>query len=166
MLAALALSEYFDGLVSELDLKIEIVIRDNIHDQELVGRVNLVRDEFIVAIRECEALNTAHRSKQDKSVAAAAVKVEPPQQFVSYCFFIETSEPGERHEVAPLSSWSNLLDFLGTRLVVVDSYLSREQIKCFQEILKFTPCNYYNAKKRDGELLFELNAEVCVFFFD
>jgi hypothetical protein len=146
---AFNMSEYLENLVKDLDVRIDILIRDNKHDKEMVVRINVIRDEFIAEIRECEAAN------------AEGLDTD---HLASFCFFIEAVKQ-EKSDIDS-SKWSNLLDYLGFRLVVVDSFLTRKQIVCFQEILKFTDCDYYGFKQGDLDIFFQLNDEVspCLFF--
>ena len=49
------LCEYFDNLISRLDLVVEKLIIANIHDKNLEAGFNKQRDEFIKEIRYVEA---------------------------------------------------------------------------------------------------------------
>jgi hypothetical protein len=160
---ALKLSEHFDGLISDLDLKVEILIRDKIHDEELVSSNNRAKDEFIREIRECERVNmVALRKRQQTTSAKDHLVVKDEELFTSYCFFIET-EKEEKSEV----HWNRVVGGIGFRLVVVDCYVTNEQISCFHEILKFTPCHFYGGRDRDKgkEKFFYLNSEVNRIFY-
>ncbi len=149
---ALNLSEYFDGLVSELDVRIETLISDNIQDHELVSKMNLVREDFIRQIRDCQSINMTNLP----NIQANTSQPTNNELFKSFCFFIDVDkEEAEVH----LSKWNNVVAFIGWHLIVLDTYLAPAQIQCFQEILKFLPCNYYDVKERDKNVFFEVNAQ-------
>ena len=51
------LHEYFDTLVSRLDLAVETAISENHHDVNLMNELNNKRDAFINEIRDVQAFN-------------------------------------------------------------------------------------------------------------
>jgi hypothetical protein len=86
-MSKLKLSNYFDWLLSELDLSAESSIRDNIKNDELVAKFDSQRAEPIKAIRECEAENM--------KLAPSRVDLNESELFPTFCFLIEMHEKGK-----------------------------------------------------------------------
>ncbi len=53
----LRISQYFNNLVSEIDLKTELALIYYKNDQALTSKINAKRETFLKEIRECEAFN-------------------------------------------------------------------------------------------------------------
>jgi hypothetical protein len=143
----LRVSEYFDGLVRELDLKVEHFIRDFKSDAHLVASANLQRERFIKEIRLCEAVNLQRLAnttpgQQDEGMINDVCDSDElsPSLFCTFCFFIELEDRIECYDEYGKSTvvkYRPLESSVGLRLIVCDSYLSKAQIKCFQELLNF-----------------------------
>jgi hypothetical protein len=82
----LKVCEYFDNLISDLDLAVQTVIKYNYHDRNLVDGLNKQRDEFIKEIRELEAYNL--RSISDMNLKQGEV-LSDEDHFTKFCFFIK-----------------------------------------------------------------------------
>jgi hypothetical protein len=173
------LSDYFDGLVSDLDLQVELYIKKNIHCQRLVDEVNATRNVYIAEIRSCEAYNmsllnvnndsvleeSSQQTKQpNKPESAMNVTVVDENAstellFKRFCFIIELYKDSVENEHF---SW---------RLFSTDRFLKPGEITSFQEMLKFTvECSRVNfdlkLAKCSLERLFtdvDLNPEVNKF---
>jgi hypothetical protein len=140
------LSDYFDGLVSDLDLQVELFIIKNIHCQRLVNEVNATRDVYIAEIRACEAYNmslliknndhelgesqqwTTQPNKPELATAVTVMDENASTEllFKRFCFIIELYKESVGDEQF---NW---------RLFSTDRYLKSGEIISFQEMLKFT----------------------------
>jgi hypothetical protein len=167
------LSDYFDGLVSDIDLQVELFIRNNLHCEQLVDEANAARDAYIAEIRECEAYNMSLLTdeKDDKldepqqqitqpkepelnpAVAATDENASIELLFKRFCFIIELykGRVGDEH-----FSW---------RLFSTDRYLTPAEIISFQELLKFTVNDTRNYLPSSGaissNISFNLNLARC-----
>jgi hypothetical protein len=115
-------SEIFDSVLNDVDLRVEQYIIDNIHNLQVVDKINKWRDMWIKEIHECLAHclsfldNEPHRLPNE-------------QRIKRYCFlvesFVHTIDSGQ-------FPW---------RLISTNTYWTSAQVKCFQEILNFTPAS-------------------------
>jgi hypothetical protein len=135
------ISKYFDDLIIELDIHVETLIQANHRDEELVAKINKLRQEFIEQIRECAEYNLEHLEGKSN--------LSDEDMFKKFCFFIRVESDVYRTETIhedeycmgyeySLINKDGLDSLIELRLVVVDKYLTSGQIECFQEILKFS----------------------------
>jgi hypothetical protein len=116
----LEVSEIFDCVINDVDLRVEKFIIDNVDNLQLVNEINQWRVVWIKEIRECEAHclffldNEPHRLSNE-------------QRIQRYCFLVmscvHTMECGQ-------FPW---------RLISTDKYWTPAQVKCFQEVLNLSP---------------------------
>jgi hypothetical protein len=118
--------DYFDGLVSKVDEKVERYIVANQDNQPRIDEVNAIRDKWIKELRECEAFDLAQCQADSK-------KEEPPVEdsvlFIKFCFVVEV-----HGDVLASGRFT-------WRLISTDMYLSAEQVACFQELVKIIDYN-------------------------
>jgi hypothetical protein len=144
---------YFEGLLGEIDTRCDLLIHENCRDLELVARIDQVRDEYAQEVTEC----------MGQSVRRASGLLQGTEDRVllfdtAFCFTVNIERESRRGQC------EDTVGLMGFRLVVVDAYLSRAQISCFEEILKFTPAFYYEIKEKAKEALFVLRSEAILFF--
>ena len=112
----LEVSQIFDNVVSDIDLRVEQFIQDNSYDQALINEINLVREDYIKEARDCEAYNLSLLDGQ-------VVRLSNEERVKRFCFLIESfTDPA----MSALFSW---------RLVSTDMYLTSGQIICFQALI-------------------------------
>ena len=115
----LRIINYFDALVSQVDLQIELYIAGYQHvanSQTYIDKLNLTREEWIAEIRECETFNLAHCQHNKEPIQDKIL-------FKRFCFIFE---------------WNRnvLNDGLFTfRLISTDMFLSENEIRCFQVVI-------------------------------
>jgi hypothetical protein len=160
------ITNYFDELTRDLDIKVERLIRDNNNDDELVANINRLRETFIAEIRACEAINLAHHPSHFQQASESKKKEEEKPLFVSFCFFIRIcQEKSADGALLPCYiNCENMAAYIGFRLVVVDKYLSRAQIRCFEELIKFTPNFLLGIKEKEKDLFFDVMSGVSCFY--
>jgi hypothetical protein len=117
----LEVSQYFEALVSELDLHVELFIKDNIHNEPHVAEINKVREAWLKEIRECEEQNLSLLLENETQL------IPNEERCKRFCFLVEVVM--YTTENCPFC-W---------RLVSTNRYLKPGEIKCFQELLKFIP---------------------------
>jgi hypothetical protein len=135
----LKIIEYFDSLVSKIDLLVELYIDDNLQNQTLVDKVNKARLEWLKEIEDCLKFNISKctETKED------APPIEDTELFERFCFLIEFN--GDVL-MSGRFTW---------RLISTDMYLRPGQIEFFQEVLKFT--NIDHEKENIDEPLTTIN---------
>ncbi len=147
----LRIETYFSGLRHELNCLFESLMSENERDFELVTRLKLVRGDYFKETLECEAENKRRLESLQNSSNMANEDL-----FVAFCFLVSI----DRHRMLTLVHQESIIDLIGLRLVRVDKYLNRDQIYCFQEMLKFTPCFYYQTKEKEKETFFVVKTKV------
>lgn len=120
----LEVSQIFENLVSDVDLRVEQFIHDNQNDQVQIDEINRVRKEYIQEIRECEAYNLSFLDGKH-------IRLSNEERIKRFCFLIESF-------MDPVKS-----ALFSYRLFSTDIYLTNGQIICFQELLKFMPDSIY-----------------------
>jgi hypothetical protein len=113
----LEISDYFDSLRSELDLKTELFIDKHINNDTLVSTANATRQVCLGKIHECEK------------------KSNDGELFPQFCFLVNF----HHHDEHEIKEWSHTQPSLNIHLIVTDRHLTRAQIDLYQTILKFTP---------------------------
>jgi hypothetical protein len=162
------INDYFDELTCELDLRIERLIRDNCNDEELTDNINEVRDTFLAEILACQAQNLTRFTPTVRQPAGGRSKWEDDDDdgdeekeplFTSFCFFIHVcADKSVDAALTPcyINCQAMAAAFIDFRLIVVDKYLTRAQIRCFEELLKFTPNSLFGIKEKQKDLLFDV----------
>jgi hypothetical protein len=136
----LRIANYFIDLKNKTDLLVEIYISDNQHDQVCIDEINNAREAWIKEADECQAYNLAALEMNENKDELVADE----QLFKRFCFLINSNADLETTGC-----------FTG-RFISTDVYLRPGQIKCFQELLKFTSIkNYYLYE----QMLFEQTSE-------
>jgi hypothetical protein len=118
--AKLAISDYFDSLVSDIDLQAECLM---IHEPENERRINSIRDKFLTRIRDVEKLNMRHIEHLAASNRIEAAEIE---LFKETCFLVgknALSEAGLQFQDIDLGL-----------LVIVSENMSYEQIEMFKSL--------------------------------
>jgi hypothetical protein len=128
----LKLNNEFEALITDLDVQVELFLLQNNNwiDQISVDNINLLRDEYIKEIRGCEAFNMSFVKDEHQGIDLSFEFL-----FKKFCFLVESAK--NRFKSGHFR-W---------RLVITDRYLTRAQIKCFQEILKFVSCDMCDFEK-------------------
>jgi hypothetical protein len=114
--------DYFDDLKNRVDLLVEIYISDNQHDQARIDEINEAREEWIKEADECQAHNLAELMENENKDSL----IQDEELFKRFCFLIYS-----------YSGVQTTGCFTG-RFISTDVYLRPGQVKCFQELLKFT----------------------------
>jgi hypothetical protein len=116
----LKLTQHSDDVISDLDAHVEYFMMYNRHlkDQQLFDELNAKREEYIQEIRACEAYNASFLRDEDREIDLPNVQI-----FKKFCFGAVIYKRFENDSF----SW---------RLFVTNTYLTRGQVACFQEILK------------------------------
>jgi hypothetical protein len=120
-----AVINYFDGLVSDIDLQVERFFLANRYssNKELFNKVNVMRDQNLAEINECLEYNLS-LLKDDQGF------IELPFEwaFERFCFQIKK----------PQSNINDTEQF-NYMLISTNKYLSKAEIECLQVILNFMP---------------------------
>jgi hypothetical protein len=132
----LEVSQIFDRVVSDVDLRVEQFASSNKHKPELVERICKLREVWLKEIRECEAYNMSFLEHATDSLSNE-------QRIKRYCFVIETFI-----NTVESTSRSDQVEF-GHILVSLDKYVSPGQVECFQAALKFMPGSVFDSSLLD-----------------
>jgi hypothetical protein len=141
----LKLTQYSDDVIRDLDIHVEYYIKYNIHlnNQQLFDEVNATREEYIQEIRACEAYNASFLRDEDREI-----DLPNEQIFKKFCFGIVIFKKIFEND---MFSW---------RLFVTDKYLTRGQVACFQEILKFIPCHSIREIEDEDNDVFDIKPNI------
>jgi hypothetical protein len=120
-----AVINYFDGLVSEVDIQVEQFFLDNRYsnNKELFDKINAMRDRNLREINECLEYNLL-MLKDDQGL------IEIPLEWIfeRFCFQIKTPQ-----------CEANDIEQFKNRLISTNKYLTKAEIECLQVILNFMP---------------------------
>jgi hypothetical protein len=141
----LEVSQIFDRVVSDVDLRVEQFASNNKHKPELVESICSLREVWIKEIRECEAYNIAFLENE-------TAPLSNEQRIKRYCFVIETFI-----NTVESTSRSDQSEF-GYILVSLDKYVSPGQVACFQAALKFMPGSVFDS-------LFDFRAQGMLLYY-
>jgi hypothetical protein len=109
-------------------------IRDNIGNDDLESKINSQRDEFLCAIRECEAFNMKHLLSAAKSGEKKSI-LSGEDLFPKFCFLVKLCDNEQDKEKESARNCFDLPTLFRHRLIVTDRYLSENQIKCFRVLI-------------------------------
>jgi hypothetical protein len=126
----LEVSQIFDRVVSDVDLRVEQFTSSNKQKPELVESICKLREVWIKEIRECEAYNMSF-------LEDATDPLSNEQRIKRYCFVIEAFI-----DTVESSSRSDQTEF-GYILISLDKYVSPGQVACFQAALKCMPGSFF-----------------------
>jgi hypothetical protein len=115
------ISEYFDKLISKIDLAVETRAAKNQLDTSLLTSLNKQRDDFIKEINYVQAYNLRALSDLDSKLGE---EISNEELFPKFCFVVEVPESLARNEIH-------------SRLIVTDTFLTEGQILCFEELFCF-----------------------------
>jgi hypothetical protein len=140
----LEVSQIFDRVVSDVDLRVEQFTSNNKHKPELVESICKLREVWIKEIRECEAYNLSFLENETAPLSNA-------QRIKHYCFvidaFVNTIECSTRTDKSEF----------GYLLVSLDKYVSPGQVACFQAALKLMSGSVFDS-------LIDLRAQQMLFY--
>jgi hypothetical protein len=123
------------------------LIRKNHKDKELVDGLNKQRYAFIKEIREVEAYNLKAISDL-MNVNQSGEELTDEDLFPSFCFFIKL---GTR---AIKKGKDDFEYSIRLRLIVTDKYLSRDQVRCFENIFNSSKWSMGEKNSYSFSLLF------------
>jgi hypothetical protein len=146
----LKIIEYFDKLVSKLDLAVERSIYQNCYDEELISGLNKQRDAFINDIHQVQDFNL--RVLSDKPIKADQ-ELSDEDLFPKFCFFIEYFEK-TNDSIIELDQL--VAEEIGFRLIVTDKYLTDGQIECYNKFSNFNNMENGISGKDNSKYLVEL----------
>jgi hypothetical protein len=148
------IQDYFDTLISRLDLAVETAISENHYDVNLINELNNKRDAFINEIRDVQAFNLK---------ALSDLNTEPHREltnselFPKFCFLIQIRSD-QTYTYEKLAEQE-----FGLKLIVTDMYLTEAQIKCYAEYFNVTRELF--GSTRNFDLFIEKNNNYVNFFF-
>jgi hypothetical protein len=108
------ISDYFDSLISKIDVVVESKVAKNQLDTNLLSKLNKQRDDFIKEINYVQAYNLRALSDLDSKPNE---ELSNDELFPKFCFVIKVPEKFSQNEI-------------GLRLIVTDKYLTECQIEC------------------------------------
>jgi hypothetical protein len=121
----LLIDEYFRGLQTTVDTRVETYIAENQHDQAGIDKLNKAREEWFKEADECEASNIAElENSKDRDL-----ELDDEKLLTRFCFIFEF--PGDVLETGCFT-W---------RFVSTDTYMSPSQTNCFQMVIYCLNCD-------------------------
>jgi hypothetical protein len=124
---------YFDNLCNDLDVKAETFLSDQSLSIVIKERLDETRTIFINKIKQIEIFNLNRLQTLDPSQIKLVGDDLRFALFKNFCFFIDPVLVNIDSELLEEKSLGLNLGYL----VVIDKYLTKRQLDCYNEILKF-----------------------------
>jgi hypothetical protein len=117
----LRIANHSSEVKASIDALVATHVADNQNDQTEIDKINKLREEWLKEVDECEAHNMADVEKRDDK----DLELTNAELFKRFCFVFEFN--GDVTETGRFTG----------RFISTDTYLSPNQVACFQVVVSF-----------------------------